>query len=274
MLNNISIGIMQGRLSEKHGQPLQSFPRDSWRLEFAHAASMGYELIEWLIDNYDNPIATAEGRAEIKLLAAKHNIGVHSLCAHVFINGELFSEGKASEFAENYLIKVLDFAAESSIDFVILPLMERMSLRTMEAQNRLNKILTRVLHESTVTLLLESDLMASDLKKFIEGVGSSKLGVLYDLGNANALDFDIVEDLSILGTLVREVHIKDRMSNNGPSHRLGEGDTPLSQAAEILAKLSWSGPVVLETPTYNDWRQEAEYNLAFTRKWRNVVESK
>jgi L-ribulose-5-phosphate 3-epimerase len=271
MLKDVSIGIMQGRLSDKPGQELQSFPYGQWHEEFERASETKYDLVEWLVDTYDNPIITLEGRAESMALSAKYKVGIQSLCAHVFMNGDLFSEGENSVFAKNYLSELLLFSEEVGIKFVILPVMDKMSLQTKNAKNILNSILSEVLISSKVMLLLESDLVGNELRKFVEDVNSTQLGVLYDLGNATALGFDIEDDLSTLGSLVREIHVKDRMLNNGTSKRLGSGDTPFENIAVILNKLSWHGPVVLETPIYNDWKSEAVHNLYFTRKWINKV---
>ena len=53
------IGIMQGRLSNKPGQPLQSFPWNTWKKEFLRAHSIGFNQIEWLVDDAkNNPIAS------------------------------------------------------------------------------------------------------------------------------------------------------------------------------------------------------------------------
>jgi len=267
MLKDIPIGIMQGRLSNKPGQELQSFPYGRWHDEFERAHKNEYELIEWLVDTYDNPIVTPEGRAEIKTISNRYGIRVRSLCAHVFMNGDLISDGADALFAKNYLSNLLEFANEVDIEFVILPVMDKMSLRKSQSKITLKRVLSQVLREQKTALLLESDLRGNDLKDFIEYVGSSQLGAIYDLGNANALGFDIEDDLSTLGPLVKEIHIKDRMSNNGSSKRLGDGSTPFETIAKILNKLSWRGPVVLETPIYNDWELEAIHNLKFTKNW-------
>ena len=262
------VGIMQGRLSNKVGKPLQSFPWDSWQEEFARAAETGFDLIEWLVDgehDEKNPIATESGRDEIKYLMAEYKVGVRSLCAHTFIDGALLKNGNSSLVAVNHLKDILNYSAEIGIEFVVLPVMDAMSLRSKSARDGLKKILRSILSESDPFLLLESDLPGSELAAFVDEVNSPKLGVLYDFGNANAMGFNIVEDISILGSRIREIHIKDRVHNNGPSHRLGEGDTLFLEGIQALAQSSWQGPVVLETPIFNNWKLEAVHNLAFTR---------
>ena len=73
----IKIGIMQGRLSDKLSQPLQSFPWADWQKEFERAHSLGFNQIEWLIDgnnDSNNPIATLCGQKEIMELLTTEEI--------------------------------------------------------------------------------------------------------------------------------------------------------------------------------------------------------
>jgi sugar phosphate isomerase/epimerase len=268
-----TVGVMQGRLSEKPGQPLQSFPWQSWRDEFARAAELGFDIIEWLLDgegDRDNPIASPEGRDEIARLAARHAVGVRTLCAHTFIDGALLQADERGEAAAADLARVLGWAAAARIELVTLPAVEGMSLRPPAARDRLLAALRRVLVGPGPVLLLESDLPAVRLAEFVASLGSDRLGVLYDLGNAHALGFDIAADLTLLRPLLREVHVKDRRTGNGASLRLGEGGTPLAAAADAIA--AWKGPIVLETPIFGDWRAEAVHNLAFTRQLLAGVE--
>ena len=75
--------------------------------------------------------------------------------------------------------------------------------------------------------------------------------------------------MSEFGSIIGEVHIKDRFSDNGGSERLGMADTPFHSAVEILRELSWSGSFILETPIFNNWKDEAEANFYFTRQLVN-----
>ena len=44
------IGIMQGRLSKPLNGKIQSFPLNTWEKEFYLAKEIGFELIEWVLD--------------------------------------------------------------------------------------------------------------------------------------------------------------------------------------------------------------------------------
>jgi hexulose-6-phosphate isomerase len=275
MESPITIGIMQGRLSNKPHKQLQSFPWDNWKNEFANAASLGFDTIEWLVDGTEdlaNPIASAGGRECIREISARHGIKVGSLCAHTFMDGNLLSTGSVLDQSISHLKRVIDWADALDVKSVILPAMDALSLRTLFARERLANILKDVLTADGPAILLESDLSGGHLAEFVTSVGNNRLGVLYDLGNSNAMGFDCNADLIELGSLVREIHIKDRKIDSGASQRLGLGGTPFSRAAQVLGLLDWKGPLVLETPVFDDWNEEAKHNLAFTRDWLAVLE--
>jgi len=277
MSGTITLGVMQGRLSDKYNCPLQSFPWFSWRDEFARAAKLRLTSIEWLLDgerDMENPIASNQGRDEINELCEQNEIHISSLCAHTFIDGALLEHGLRGRKAVDHLSRVLDWAWEAKSDYVVLPAMEAMSLSSGAAKGTLMAVLESVLSKDGPVVLLESDLRAAELMEFIDESGVDRLGVLYDIGNATALGFDVVEDLALLKPYLLEIHIKDRKRLHGPSTRLGEGDTLFNDAAQVLAELSWRGPVVLETPTFDNWRVEAEHNVDFLMGWCEIAEGK
>lgn len=269
------IGIMQGRLSNKSAMPLQSFPWDSWEEEFVRASSIGFNQIEWLLDGVNdtnNPIASVDGRKQILYLSKKYSVNVKSLCAHTFIDGKLLSKGKSQKEAIDKLSKILTWAFEAKIDYVILPVMDAMSIRNSHSREKFKEVLCGISRHShgSPKILLESDLPAFQLKEFIDSLESNSIGVLYDLGNATAMGFNLEEDLKLLSPIIKEVHIKDRFFDNGNSGRLGTADTPFHTAFRVLKKLMWSGSFILETPIFNNWENEAKANFSFTK---NLVES-
>ena len=267
------IGIMQGRLSNKKGKPLQSFPWNSWKKEFLRAHSIGFKQIEWLVDGVnddDNPIASVKGRNEISLLSIKYDVSINSLCAHALIDGKLLSNGENQKEAIEKFSKILFWASEARIEYVILPVMDAMSIQTDASKEKLRKVLHEVVDSYTPKVLLESDLSAIQLKEFLDEVDLENIGVLYDLGNATAMGFDIESELKLLYPLIEEVHIKDRYINNGSSDRLGMANTSFDKAIKVLKKSFWNGSLVLETPVFDNWKDEAEANFSFTK---NLVDS-
>ena len=51
---------MQGRLSKSNEDNIQSFPVNSWKQEFEIAKKCGFEVMEWVFDDTNNPILFSE----------------------------------------------------------------------------------------------------------------------------------------------------------------------------------------------------------------------
>ena len=55
------LGIIGGRLSPSIGNSIQSFPSHTWKEEFQLARKCGFDVIEWVFDDINNPILTNNG---------------------------------------------------------------------------------------------------------------------------------------------------------------------------------------------------------------------
>ena len=56
---------MQGRLSSRKDNRIQSFPTKYWEKEFEIASDIGFDSIEWVIDDDgidDNPISSKKSK--------------------------------------------------------------------------------------------------------------------------------------------------------------------------------------------------------------------
>ena len=135
----------------------------------------------------------------------------------------------------------------------------------------IKKIFELIKIPKSINLLIEIDLNGRDTIELLNTVDNDQINLLYDLGNANALKFDIMDDLEILYERIYEIHLKDRSFNNGKSYQLGLSNTPFAKIANKLGKLNWKGLVVLETPIYNDWEREAAINSKFAKNWISEI---
>lgn len=265
------LGIMQGRLSPKAPDRLQSFPATFWRDEFQRAADLGLGLIEWLVDDRDlaaNPLFSEAGRDEIAALMRTTGVGVQTACAHVFIDGALNADPAADGApARRLLAQILSAGAGIGIARLVIPLMESASL-ARDPAGRANFVenLRRVMAEQGDGWLiaLETDLNAADNRALLDEIGDPRVGVCYDLGNATAFDFDVVAEIDLLCAAIVEVHVKDRIVGGG-SRLLGEGDTRFGEAMASLARCGYGGPVIMETPVGDDWLQAGRHNTDYIR---------
>ena len=75
------LGVMQGRLLPQYKGRYQAHPLGYWQDEFALAANLGLDCIEFILDFNDavhNPLLTQEGRKQIKSLSDQTGVRVIS----------------------------------------------------------------------------------------------------------------------------------------------------------------------------------------------------
>lgn len=265
------LGIMQGRLSPKDPEKLQTFPHAYWELEFCRAAELGFKQIEWLVDSYDlsrNPLAWDDGIVKIKTLIAETGVQVKSLCAHFLIDGALTQswESKTTGIAVTALNKLIDLASGIGIEKIVIPVMGSSSPGlSHEKWYQFKYRLSQIEKLSSCTLLLETDLPASSMLALLEFLACDHIGICYDMGNATALNFDVVSDFLTLVSYVREIHVKDRCKHGAGTYCLGSGQTPIREIVRQAIDNDYRGSFILETPVEDDWKRCAHANLNFMR---------
>ena len=264
----IELGIMQGRLSDKPGQSLQSFPYLTWKDEFFLARNFGLDHIEYLVDDvYDtlNPITNKEGRNQIAQLSKESNIKVNSLCAHTFISDNFLDPSNNSNIILKFE-KIIEWCKQLNINYINVPI-DGLSNKKFDELKNIIVLFDQLKIPKSINILIETDLSAEVVKIFLSALKVKNVNIVYDLGNANALKFNFVKDFKILHKNICEIHLNDRSSKEGNSCRLGSLDTPFKKIASELNQLRWSGLVTLETPIFTNWKEEAVHNISFAKNW-------
>ena len=261
-----SVGIMQGRLSPQVTAAGQKFPYEYWREEFARACRLGFDAIEWLYDSHRetcNPLLSQEGREEIRALCYEHKVSVNSVCAHAFIDGSLINEESC---ALRSLSSLIDAACELEIERIILPFLETSSVTDFRQWNdvfrRLGEFDDR-LRANGILLLLETDIDARTLGDLFDPRPNTTTRICYDVGNRTADGADAAEEILCLGSLIAEIHIKDR-PHGGPNVNLGLGDVDFDGVFR-LCRMS-GVPLILETTVGGNWEAAALANIGFVNE--------
>ena len=91
-------------------------------------------------------------------------------------------------------------------------------------------------------------------------VGSSAVGVYYDMGNATSFGYDSPAEIRKLDKGIVQMHIKDTGGNHA-----GEGEVDFSAVFESAHKIGYDSWFVLETPSKEDPIASAIKNLNFVR---------
>ena len=256
---------MQGRLSKKENLPLQSFPYE-WEEEFSRAKELGFSKIEWLIDkeiNYSNPLFSEKGRKKILEIKKNKEVSINTLCAHFLINGKILKNNQESDNVRSFFIETVKLAPLIGVKYLSIPLIEEMSLDKKDVFLEIKNLLKEIVKEIKVEILIEADIRNHKIIDFIESIGSTKIGILYDTGNATKNDFIFSKEFASISKFIKEIHIKDYDIKSKKSVRLGNGDTDFKDIFKTIKELQWKGPIILETPIFNDWHNEAYLNLKY-----------
>jgi len=124
-----------------------------------------------------------------------------------------------------------------------------------------------------VRLLLETGREPiSTLMRFIGDVGRESVAVSFDPGNLVVYGADDpVRAVGELGNLIEIVHIKDARRSSRPgldfgqAAPVGQGDVQIPRVLDELAKLAFTGPVLLEVKSAPGDRQTVRSAIDFVR---------
>jgi len=251
-----TFGIMQGRLSPPEDGRFQSFPRNSWREEFARARAAGLDYIEWIHDRYDldaNPIFTPEGLAEFDALKRGYNIATPALCCDWFMDFPLIrcTRDELAE-REQHLHELIPIAARIGAWRMVLPFVDQSRIATEAEQQQVIDILNRALpiaQQYNVELHLEADFNPAGFADFLVRVPHPFLKVNWDSGNSSGLGYIAHEEFAAYGNRLGSVHIKDRYKKpeGGVETRpLGHGSADFDDVFASLRSLNYTGGLTLQ----------------------------
>ncbi len=247
---------MQGRLSKSYDGKIQTFPVSSWKQEFEKATKCGFEIIEWIFDEYEpNPILSSEGVLEINSLCKKHGIIVNSICADYFMTKKLFHESQNNLEKNIKILKELILQAKKlEISFIEIPLVDSSSLKTIndkiELRNNLEKVIPHA-EKNDVVIILETDLPPLDFKQLLSEFNHPNIMANYDSGNSTSLGYNSKEELVILRKWVKNVHVKDRKFHGG-TVPLGTGDTNFDLFFSTLSEIQYLGDLIIQGARSSD----------------------
>ena len=247
-----TIGIMQGRLSPPTGGRIQSFPVDTWREEFSRAREAGLDCIEWIYEadtEAVNPLRTDEGVAEIRRLAEDSGVAVWSVCADYYMTERLVTpDGVVREAAVEHLRWLLGRTGLLDARYIVLPFVDASSLQSPPEVEGLLAVLKSAMpavEQAGVELHLETDLQPVDLTAVLESVNHPLIRANYDIGNSASLGHDPVEELTLLGSWLGSVHVKDRVLGGG-TVPLGTGAADFPTCFRLICTADFCGPFILQ----------------------------
>jgi len=268
------IGIMQGRLTPPYEGRFQCFPRDHWRWEFAAAAEVGLQSIEWIFDAFGldvNPLASDRHFTEIGALSQQHGVAVRSTCADYFMDFPLV-RATSTELAQRLkvLSELLHRCGKLGMERIVLPFVDASRIDTQQELDEVVAILRDALHkadETNVELHLETSLDPKTFAALLDRLSHPHLKVNYDSGNSASLGYDVREEFAAYGPRIGSVHIKDRVLGGG-TVPLGHGHMNFPGLWEGLKRTAYQGDFILQVARGNPGEEKTwtRQNLDFVEK--------
>ncbi len=238
MVEMRSLGIMQGRLVPPVGGKIQEFPHDRWREEFAKAASLKLDFIEWIYDSPSkdtNPICKDCGTEKVLELISESGVKVESICADYFMDRSLGLEENHETGVEKleWLIRTVralngDRIVIPFVKYLTDDLRKEISVFAMS----INKVIAEA-ERCNVELHLETVLEPGIFRELLDMLPHPLVKVNYDTGNSTQFEFNFDEEFALYGDRIGSIHIKDGRRGVG-TVPLGEGDTDFIKIFKAL----------------------------------------
>jgi L-ribulose-5-phosphate 3-epimerase len=247
---------MQGRLSAPEDGRFQSFPRGSWREEFARARAARLSYIEWIHDEYGrsaNPIFSEAGLAEMDALKAEFGIATPALCGDWFMDFPLVRCMEAERVErEAHLHALIPIAGRIGAKKMVLPFVDQSRMVHEEEKDSVIGVLQRALpvaERHGVELHLEADFGPAEFAEFLGRIPHPMVKVNWDSGNSSGLGYVATEEFAAYGERVGSVHIKDRYKKpeGGVETRpLGMGSADFEDVFRAIRSVGYSGGLTLQ----------------------------
>ena len=250
-MNFQKLGIMQGRLSPPKNNNIQHFPVDNWEKEFLILKELDLSNIQWVYekDNYEfNPLYSDP--LSIQKISKETNIKVNSVILDYFMEEKIFNEDmKTISKNVEHMKYILSQCQKAGIKIIEIPFVDNSSLQNITDKNNFFKNLTSIILEAKnldLFLSLETDLKPNDFLMLINSFEPQSVFINYDMGNSTSNNISPFEEIPLLHTFIKNIHIKDRKKNKGHTCPLGTGDTDFKNIFSLLNKYNYNGDFIIQ----------------------------
>ena len=265
---NDRIGIMQGRLLPPVGDRIQAFPGREWRAEFSLAAELGFASLEWIFEApvEENPLWQKEGLDAIQAAVAETDVAVNFVLADYFMSQPLFRlAGEEVRARQKVLQRLVDAVVAVGARGVEVPFVDGSSIESQRDEDEVCTVLEPCLDYADrqgVVITLELDFPAERARRLYNRLDHPAVRANYDTGNSAALGYDVRDEFDAYGSLITNVHVKDRIRGGG-TVPLGEGDTDFATVFEVIRALGYQGDFIIQGARAGDEVEVARRYLDF-----------
>jgi len=250
MINDI--GVMQGRLLPKYQGRYQAHPVNFWQKEFQLAKKMNLNCIEFILDFNDaeiNPLLKDGGVDEINMVTRESGVKVKTICADYFMEAPFQSEDfEVADKSQIIMAQLLRSAAKLGVTDIVIPCVDKASLNFKDSSGRFVErfsSIVKIAEKLKINLSLETDLAPQPFIELLTQFKSERVTVNYDIGNSAALGYNPIEELNAYGSMITDIHIKDRLLDGGPVV-LGDGNANFTTFFKKLKEFNYKGPFIMQ----------------------------
>jgi L-ribulose-5-phosphate 3-epimerase len=261
----------------KKGINLWCFPND-WSLEkkLSLASEAGFDGIEINLDESGDfhLESTKKEIEEISTLIKLYNLEIVGISTALLWNYPLTSNDETiRQKGISIIQKMITFAELFKVDTVlVVPGLVSEEVSYDIAYERSKKALIQLsgyAEEKGVTIAIENVwnkflLSPLEMKKFIEEIGSPFVKAYFDVGNISAIGFP-EQWISILGTYIQRIHVKDYKKDVGTIHgftSLFQGDVNWLNVHNSLEKIHYQSYITAEVMPTNYFPEKHIYDLS------------
>ena len=261
-MNEVSIGIMQGRVVPESMDKLQIFPASSWLIESCKIYEIGFNHIELL---WDRERVIKNFPNIHKRINKSSPVAIASMCVDI-----ITSLNSASEIIDE-LKSISDFFGDEIPPVLVIPLLGNMNMQNGEELKKFMLDLSQhaiadTLRSQNVVLSLELEMDANEIVNSFCEVDDPLFSFCLDTGNLWYSSRTPTEDLVSLLPFVNHVHIKDK-DQNGDNVLLGNGIVDFDFIFAKIQKMKYKKLFTLETKYFESPEMEALSNLNFIKNF-------
>jgi sugar phosphate isomerase/epimerase len=246
-----------------------------WEALYPLTHDLGFAGLELgVYQDYDQTdLWSAAGRQRLRQIAAQSGVVTPSICLHSYWQFSFADEDPAiRQRAGQMAREAAAIAAEMGAQNILIPLTNPQKVAAEIAQQRWIEGLSSCVEAAVghqVYFCLENVNVPfadapTDIATIVDAVDSPALGVYYDPGNAVGSGLDPLEGLQVLGSRIKQVHIKEREGDY-----VGDGIVPWPAILTALQASGYDGWLVFETARTADPLAAIKQNLATIQDYLN-----
>ena len=146
------------------------------------------------------------------------------------------------------LKKLIENAYILGIKILEIPLVDSSSMKNKEEEKQLITNLNKIIQYAEdlgIIIGLETDYHPQKILKLLENFKSKNIALNYDSGNSASLGYNMYEEFELLGKLIKNIHIKDRLYR-GNTVPFGTGDVDFDVLFKLIKKSEYKGDLILQ----------------------------